>query len=133
MAKKNLKTKRVYFRISEEDLKRLHKLAEKYPSVSSFIIDACWNFNAERHLNILDFIEEKVNIMNSFTAEMNKVGNNLNQLTHYTNTCIKLGIYLPNTIEEIINTQCEIKYLMNQINVDLKNTQDLMRKHIKSI
>jgi len=125
------KTKYLNIRLSEEEHERLHKLAKDYPSMSSYILDACWHFNSKRHLKQLEYIEEKYNLIVHLRNDMSHLAGNLNQLIAYTNNCIKMGVYLDNTANEVIKIQSELlkclAHYKNEIRILEKDLQKAIR------
>ena len=127
MAKVN-KTSRLYVRLSDDELDRLRDLSKDYPSISSFVLDACWHFNGPRHFAKLDYLDQQFTLIKNFRSDLSHLAANFNQLVQYTNNCIKMGIYLPNTADEVVRLQdelvkCMVSYnrVINKLEKDLKS------------
>lgn len=116
-----MKSKQIHLRVSDEELDKLRNLSKPYPTLSSFILDACWHFDAAKHVNKIKYLDEKIEILNGFRNEVSKIGTNFNQLVQYTNRCISMGIYLPNTADEILKIT---NRLSNQLDAYYKKVQD---------
>lgn len=106
--KKSKKDYRIDIRLNQEEYEKLRILVQDYPNLSSFVLDACWNFDSKLHLDKLSYIEDKFIKIDNLRKELNKVASNFNQLVQYTNNCIKIGVYLPNTADEIIRLTTEM-------------------------
>ena len=110
---KSKKTKHLDLRLSEEENERLRDLAKDYPSISSFVLDACWHFDGKLHLNKLEYIDKKYRVLLSLKNEVSHLSGNLNQLIQYTNRCINMGVYLENTSAEELEK--ELKDIIKKI------------------
>ena len=125
------KSKYLNLRLTEEEHARLKELAQNYPTLSSFVLDACWHFNNKRHINTLDSFEEKFKLMKRMFTEINRSGSNLNQLIQYTNHCIILGIYQDNTADEILRIQKEHLDCIKAFKIELKKIEKEFKKNVK--
>ena len=75
------------FRMTAEEKKLLHQLASESGRTVSGYIRAKLFGGEKATINAVDFLKEyKAQI-----HEMQKIGNNINQLTHYANICINSG------------------------------------------
>lgn len=104
----NKKSKFLKLRVTIDELDKLKELSKEYPSLSSYVLDACWNFNSKLHMNKLEFLTQKYDLIISLRSDLNHLAANLNQLVQYTNSCIKMGVYLDNTSQEVIRIQNEL-------------------------
>ena len=121
------KSKYLNIRLTPEEHEKLKELASKYNSMSSFILDACWHFQGEKHLRKLEVIEEDYQIIENSRKELNHIGSNLNQLVQYTNNCMKMGIYLENTSSEIIRIQSELLDCINSYKMELNKREKKLK------
>ena len=133
MVKSNNKNNRLYIRLSDDENRRLRDLAQGYPSLSAFVLDACWHFNGTRHLKRVEYLEEKFKLLQSMRSELNRVAANLNQLVQYTNSCIKMGVYLPNTASEIQNIQSTLQDCLVDYRIRYRNLEKELSSIIKKI
>ena len=75
------------FRMTAEEKKLLHRLASDSGRTVSGYIRAKLFGGEKATINAVEFLKEyKAQI-----HEMQKIGNNINQLTHYANICINSG------------------------------------------
>lgn len=128
---KTRKSKYLNLRLTEDEHARLKELAQNYPTLSSFVLDACWHFNNKRHINTLDLFEEKFNLMKRMFTEINRSGSNLNQLIQYTNHCMIMGIYQDNTADEILRLQKEHLDCIKALKIELKIIEKEFKKNVK--
>lgn len=126
---KGKKTKYLNLRLSEDEHEKLKSLSKDYPSMSSFILDACWHFNGKLHLNKLEMLCEKYNLVSDLRSDLNHLSGNLNQLIQYTNTCIKMGVYLDNTASEVLRIQKELLDCL----IEYKQKNIVLEKQIKQL
>ena len=123
------KTKYLKIRISDDELIKLKNLSQDYPSLSSYVLDACWHFNGKRHLKKIEFLSEKYQLIVDLRSDLNRLAANLNQLVQYTNSCIKMGIYLDNTSSEVLRIQNE---LLNCL-LEYKSKSNLLENELKHL
>lgn len=135
MAKKDKlkKTKHLDLRLSEKENERLRDLAKDYPSISSFVLDACWHFNSKRHLHKLDYLEQKFEIIQNSLATLNRSAANLNELVQYTNHCMKMGIYQDKTSSEIIRILSEFSKNLVDYKQEMNNAKNDLKKSLRYI
>ena len=135
MAKKDKlkKTKHLDLRLSEKENERLRDLAKDYPSISSFVLDACWHFNSKRHLHKLDYLEQKFEIIQNSLAILNRSAANLNELVQYTNHCMKMGIYQDKTSSEIIRILSEFSKNLVDYKQEMNNAKNDLKKSLRYI
>ena len=125
----NKKSKFLKLRVSIDELDKLKELSKEYPSLSSYVLDACWNFNSKLHMNKLEFLTEKYDLIISLRSDLNHLAANLNQLVQYTNSCIKMGVYLDNTSQEVLRIQNE---LLNCL-LEYKQKNKQLEKQLKQL
>ena len=125
----NKKSKFLKLRVSIDELDKLKELSKEYPSLSSYVLDACWNFNSKLHMNKLEFLTEKYDLIISLRSDLNHLAANLNQLVQYTNSCIKMGVYLDNTSQEVLRIQNE---LLNCL-LEYKQKNKKKKKQLKQL
>ena len=127
------KTKHLDLRLSEKENERLRDLAKDYPSISSFVLDACWHFNSKRHLHKLDYLEQKFEIIQNSLATLNRSAANLNELVQYTNHCMKMGIYQDKTSSEIIRILSEFSKNLVDYKQEMNNAKNDLKKSLRYI
>lgn len=125
----NKKSKFLKLRVSIDELDKLKELSKEYPSLSSYVLDACWNFNSKLHMNKLEFLTEKYDLIISLRSDLNHLAANLNQLVQYTNSCIKMDVYLDNTSQEVLRIQNE---LLNCL-LEYKKKNKQLEKQLKQL
>ena len=112
--------KRIWFRMTDEEKSRLQEMASNSGRTVSGYIRAKL-FGGERAtINAVEFLKEyKTQI-----HEMQKIGNNINQLTHYANICIKSGVVSEAVIQEMNQT------IGGLTKIEIK-LEDIMRRIVK--
>jgi len=128
--KRTNKTSRLYIRLTDEENNKLRSLASDYPNLSSYVLDACWHFNSKRHLRKLEYLEEKFALILKLKNDMSHLSSNLNQLVAYTNNCIKMGVYLDNTSQEVIRIQSEILKCLNDYKSEIHSIEKDLKKSV---
>ena len=109
------KIHRIYIRVSEDELNLLKTKSTNYPTLSSFVLDACMKYDDELGLQRLERLRLWAQDYKSFEYEISKISNNINQLAHYVNNLQKSGVLLPNIIDEIVRVQSEYNILMSNL------------------
>lgn len=85
------------FRMTTEEKKLLHQLASESGRTVSGYIRAKLFGGEKATINAVEFLKEyKAQI-----HEMQKIGNNINQLTHYANICINSGKLSEAVVQEM--------------------------------
>lgn len=85
------------FRMTTEEKKLLHQLASESCRTVSGYIRAKLFGGEKATINAVEFLKEyKAQI-----HEMQKIGNNINQLTHYANICINSGKLSEAVVQEM--------------------------------
>lgn len=87
------KIHRIHLRLSEEEYLLLKKKTQKYPSMSGLIIHAVEAFDERGGVNKIDVLNDWAEKLKEFKYEVNRVGNNLNQITRYVNQLKQQGLY----------------------------------------
>ena len=128
---KDKKTKYLNLRLSEDEHEKLKSLAKDYPSMSSYILDACWHFNSKRHLHKLDYLEQKFEIIQNSLTALNRSAANLNELVQYTNHCMKMGIYQDKTSSEIIRILSEFSKNLVDYKQEMNNAKNDLKKSLR--
>lgn len=75
------KTRRLDMRLTEEDYHLLSEKAQRYPSISSLVLDAVRNLDIRRGRNRLDTMIEFSENVRKIEVDLARIGNNLNQMT----------------------------------------------------
>lgn len=131
--KENNKTSRLYIRLTNGENNKLRELAKDYPNLSSFVLDACWHFKSKRHIRVLDFFEEKFELVSKLRNDLNRIGANFNQLVQYTNNCMILGLYQDNTVDEIIRLQSEIISCLSDYKLEIRQMEKDLKQAFKLV
>lgn len=85
------------FRMTTEEKKLLHQMASESGRTVSGYIRAKLFGGEKATINAVEFLKEyKAQI-----HEMQKIGNNINQLTHYANICINSGKLSEAVVQEM--------------------------------
>ena len=112
--------KRIWFRMTDEEKSRLQEMASSSGRTVSGYIRAKLFGGEKATINAVEFLKEyKTQI-----HEMQKIGNNINQLTHYANICIKSGTLSEAVVQEMNQTIGEL----TKIEIKL---EDIMRRIVK--
>ena len=100
--KNSNKTHRIFVRVSDKELEELKEKSKNYPTLSSFVLDACFKFDDELGIKRLERLRLWSEDFHSFKTEISKIGANINQLAHYVNNLQKTGVFLPSVLDEIV-------------------------------
>lgn len=133
MMNQNNKTKEIHLRVSVEENERLRNMAKVYPNLSSFILDACWHFDGDRHMKKLEYIDEKYRVLLSLKNDLSHLSGNLNQLVQYTNRCIYMGVYLNNTSQEVLRIESELLDCLSEYSNKIKKLEKELKQTIKKL
>jgi len=127
MNKKN-KSKRVYIRVTEDELNKLKDKGKNYPTLSFFIIDACMKFDDGLGIMRLKKIQGWTKDYLVYRSEINRIGNNLNQISHYLNKLQSTGVIVPDSISEIKHVQDDLSSLFKSILKSNMNFEKMVKK-----
>lgn len=131
--KQNYKTKEIHLRLTENEYLRLKEKSANYPTLSSFVLDACMNFDDALGIKRLNIIRNWCEDYNKFESMLNKIGSNINQLAHHVNKLSSVGIVSPGFIPALQNQYGILIELFKEItnsNIQVKNiVSDFM--HLK--
>ena len=94
--------KRINIRLTEEEYQMIGDKSKNYPSVSSFIIDACNKFDDRRGIRNLEFLMNFSSVYAEEKSVINKTASNINQIAHYANMLKKNGVMSEAIIKEFI-------------------------------
>ena len=112
--------KRIWFRMTDEEKSRLQEMASNSGRTVSGYIRAKLFGGEKATINAVEFLKEyKTQI-----HEMQKIGNNINQLAHYANICIKSGVVSEAVVQEMNQTIGEL----TKIEIKL---EDIMHRIVK--
>ena len=112
--------KRIWFRMTDEEKSRLQEMASNSGRTVSGYIRTKLFGGEKATINAVEFLKEyKTQIY-----EMQKIGNNINQLAHYANICIKSGTLSEVVVQEMNQTIGEL----TKIEIKL---EDIMRRIVK--
>ena len=123
--KNSNKIHRIFVRVSDKELEELKEKSKNYPTLSSFVLDACFKFDDELGIKRLERLRLWSEDFHSFKTEISKIGANINQLAHYVNNLQKTGVFLPSVLDEIVRVENEFNLMMNLIlksNMNFKKT-----------
>lgn len=85
------------FRMTEEEIGQLRKMAQESGRTVSAFIRAKLFGGEKATINAVEFLKEyKAQI-----HELQKIGNNINQLAHYANICMNSGQLSQSVVEEM--------------------------------
>lgn len=113
--KTEYKNKQINLRLTEKEYFKLKEKAVNYPTLSSYILDACLNFDDELGIKRLEKLRLWSEDFTSFQNEIIRISNNVNQLAHYTNNLKLTGVLLPGVVKEIIQIENDYNLLMTEI------------------
>ena len=113
--KTEYKNKQINLRLTEKEYFKLKEKAVNYPTLSSYILDACLNFDDELGIKRLEKLRLWSEDFTSFQNEIIRISNNVNQLAHYTNNLKLTGVLLPGLVKEIIQIENDYNLLMTEI------------------
>lgn len=123
ITKANLRTKDIHLRVTEEEYALFRKKGKEYLNTSKMIVQAVKDFKPNNHginkLTILNNYSEKMEML---STQINKIGNNLNQLAHYAN--ILLMAEHPTVMDKDT-----LKYLLEQIEENNKIVNGLCKDY----
>lgn len=126
MEGRSRKIKRINIRISKEELELIEKKASAYPSLTSLIIDAVKNYDNRLGSKKLDALNEWAIEFKAFQTELNRIGNNINQLAHYVNSLSSAGIKSVEIVEVVNKT-------IEEYNTMFKNMVELQKSFVKRV
>lgn len=131
MKKKNInKLADIHFRVTEEEKNKFKKKAVNYSSMSAMIIDAVNKFDDRVGVLKLDCLNNWSQDFKYFKSEINRVGNNINQIAHYMNVLNLQGVTINDvTFEEVKNKLDE----WNEMYGKMVKLQEKFLTEIKSI
>ena len=110
----------IWFRMTDEEKSRLQEMASNSGRTVSGYIRSKLFGGEKATINAVEFLKEyKTQI-----HEMQKIGNNINQLAHYANICIKSGVVSEAVVQEMNQTIGEL----TKIEIKL---EDIMRRIVK--
>ena len=113
--KTEYKNKQINLRLTEKEYFKLKEKAVNYPTLSSYILDACLNFDDDLGIKRLEKLRLWSEDFTSFQNEIIRISNNVNQLAHYTNNLKLTGVLLPGVVKEIIQIENDYNLLMTEI------------------
>jgi hypothetical protein len=115
------KVKRKEIRLTQKEYDKLLQVAAASGRSVSEYIRAKLFGGEKATINAVEFLKEyKTQI-----HEMQKIGNNINQLAHYANVCIKNGMLSETVVQEMNQTIGEL----TKIEIKL---EDIMRRIVKA-
>jgi pterin-4a-carbinolamine dehydratase len=115
------RTNMVKVRMTDKEIIKLSEMAVSSGRNVSEYIRAKLFGGEKATINAVEFLKEyKTQI-----HEMQKIGNNINQLAHYANVCIKNGMLSETVVQEMNQTIGEL----TKIEIKL---EDIMRRIVKA-
>lgn len=115
MVKKVNKTRRIEFRVTEDEFNELKLSSSQYKSLSAYVMEACRQHNHQRGIDKFNFINDWLENYSNYKLELARIGSNVNQLAKYTNTMAKSGILSGAHLASQIELQNEIKSQLAEI------------------
>lgn len=110
------KNKRIDLRLTEKEYLFLKEKAKNYPTLSSFVLDACRNFDDELGIKRLDVIRKWCSDYKKYEYELNRIGCNINQIAHYLNKLADVGILSDKFLPELKRQYSVLIELLTQLN-----------------
>lgn len=112
---KEKRNKQIHLRLTEAELKSLKEKSEGYPSMSAFILDACDKFDDELGRKRIARLRQFSEDFQKFEYDINRIGNNMNQLAHYANRLKQMNLLNHNIIAHQEKLFDEVKGLYLEI------------------
>lgn len=109
------KTKQINVRLTEAEFVDLKNNAVNYKNLSAYILDACSNFDDRSTIKRIDFLNSWAEEFKKYKSDLSHLGVNINQLTHYINTQINMGIYTSTAIQSEVSLLESINTLLSQL------------------
>lgn len=125
------KNKQVNIRVSEAELRLLKERSVNYKNLSSYILDACMKFDDSLTVGRIDLINSWAKEINKYKSDLSHLGNNINQLAHYVNNQISLGIYTSLAVQNELELLKETTSLLLSINEQNKILLDEFKKILR--
>lgn len=110
------KNKRIDLRLTEKEYLILKEKAKNYPTFSSFVLDACRNFDDELGIKRLNVIRKWCSDFNKYEFDLNQIGRNINQIAHYLNKLADVGILSDKFLPELKCQYSVLIDLLTQLN-----------------
>ena len=76
-------------------------------------------------------MEQKYDLIVKLRSDINHLSANLNQLVIYTNNCIKMGVYLNNTSNEVIRIQSELLECLSKYKSEIRKLENDLKKAVR--
>lgn len=123
------KTKQLHIRLTPEDCSRLASRAERFQSISHFVMEALAEFSDSTAKDRQDAVRHLSDIYTSLDAKLAHIGGNLNQAMRQINQASAAG--LPTT-PLLVNSLLPLVRQCNDICIDIrKQLQSITLSHIK--
>lgn len=110
----------IWFRMTDEEKSRLQEMASSSGRTVSGYIRAKLFGGEKATINAVEFLKT----YQTQIYEMQKIGNNINQLAHYANVCIKSGMLSEAVVQEMDQRLGELTRIEMKL-------EDIMRRIVK--
>lgn len=85
------KTLRLWIRLTPKEKALFKSKASKHSSISAMVRDAVMNFNPLETKGKMGVIQDAAQTIRNASAELNRIGNNVNQIAHVLNYLMLQG------------------------------------------
>lgn len=119
MKKKN---KRIYIRLTEEELAMFKEKTKKYPSMTSMLLAAVKNLNEHTMSNRMAHVLELKAELDEQNRQLGRMGANLNQIAKYFNQISNAGIIGDYRVQETI----ELERAISEYKDVISRTNDIL-------
>lgn len=125
------KNRQVNIRVSETELRILKERAGNYKNLSSYILDACMKFDDSLTVGRIDLINSWAEGISKYKSDLAHLGNNINQLAHYVNNQISMGIYTSLAVQKELDLLQETAALLLSITEQNRILLDEFKKILR--
>lgn len=125
------KNRQVNIRVSETELRILKERAGNYKNLSSYILDACMKFDDSLTVGRIDLINSWAEGISKYKSDLSHLGNNINQLAHYVNSQISMGIYTSLAVQKELDLLQETAALLLSITEQNRILLDEFKKILR--
>lgn len=124
--KKELRTERFNFRLTEEESKLFREKAKKYPNLTALIVDAVLNFDVRKGRNRIDTMIKFSDDISKFDNDIARLGNNVNQIARVLNQYKMERIELNNiSFLSFIDEVGEVDKLLQALLVEIRKLSNM--------
>lgn len=125
------KTRRLEIRLNEAEFSIFKEKSKNYSTMSALIIDAVNKFDDRQGIQKLDFVNNFAIILKKYFFELNRIGNNINQISRHLNINSKENSFYKDTqimetlLLEIKEAKVIFRTLRRMQNKALKDSMSL--------